>query len=209
MKSPNSSVKEFFTSYPVRAISSGQVIIHADDTVPPVHYLENGKVMQYAIAENGSKVIVNIFKPGAFFPMSAALNNTPNTLHFFEAVDESVVYTAPAQEVVAFLESNPAVTLDLLKRVYRGTDGLLRRLVELMSGTAQERLLAELSITGQRFGVLQPDGTIRINITENQLAEQTGLARETISKELRKLEKDGTVSLKRGIIFIRKQVHNL
>lgn len=204
MQPPQSKVKEFFTSFPARTVSAGQVLIFADDTVPPVYYLEKGQVAQYAIAENGSKVVVNIFKPGAFFPMSAALNNTPNITHFFEATEDCMVYEVPSADAVVFLEKNPDVALDLLKRVYRGTDGLLRKLAELMSGTAQERLLAELSIARQRFGLPQQDGSIRIDITENQLAQQTGLARETVSKELGKLEKNGVVTLKRGAVFMQK-----
>lgn len=204
MQTPQIKVKAFFTNYPIRAVDKGQVLIFADDTVPPVYYLLEGQVAQYAIAENGNKVVVNIFKPGAFFPMSAALNKVPNTLHFFEATQNSVVYEAPASDAVAFLEGHPDVTLDLLKRVYRGTDGLLRKLTELMSGTAQERLLAELSIVKQRFGSPQKNGDTQLAITESRLAEQTGLARETVSKELGKLEKRGVVIRKRGMVIMRK-----
>jgi len=205
MQPVQSTIKNFFTKCPALTVAKGEMLIFADDTVPPVYYLQSGQVAQYAIAENGNKVVVNIFKPGAFFPMSAALNETPNTTHFFEASDDSVVHKVPAQDAVSFLKNNPDVTLDLLKRVYRGTDGLLRKLAELMSGTAQERLLAELSIAEQRFGIQQADGTARINVTERQLAQQTGLARETVSKELGKLEKQGILTLKRGVIIMAKQ----
>lgn len=191
----------FFEEYPQKHYDKGEVIIFADDSVPPVFYIEKGAVTQHTISEDGTTLALNIFKPGAFFPMSAALNNIPN-VYFFEAREACVIRVAPAADAVAFLEHNPDVALDLLKRVYRGVDGILARLTELMAGDAQDLILAELRIAAKRFGVVSPSGSV-IAITEQQLAEQTGLARETVSKAISKLKVAGYISTERGKITLR------
>src|SRR5690606_37810445 len=119
--------------------------------------------------------------PGAFFPMSLALNNTANA-YFYEAASPITLQRAPAKKVVALLEQQPALTLDLLKRVYRGTDGLLARTVHLMSGDAHARLLFELTNAGLRFGTKTNDGAIHIPLTETDIAKRAGLSRETVSR---------------------------
>jgi CRP-like cAMP-binding protein len=195
-------VTDFFSAYPVHTYSKGDMIIFAEDTVPPIYLLEKGLVGQYDIAESGDTVILNTFKPSAFFPVSSALNAIPNR-YFFEALASVTVRQAPAADVLDFLRSNPAVVLDLLSRVYRGADGLLRQLMQLKSGTAASRLLLELAIAAERFGTSTKEGLL-VQITEAQLAQQTGLARETISRELRVLKEQNLVDItKRGIVLVK------
>lgn len=207
MKSAISSkISHFFGDYPVRRYSQGDIILFADNNVPMVLYVTKGKVSQYDIAENGNKAMLNIFQPPAFFPMMNAINKTPNK-HFYEALTDVQLRAAPPDDVVAFLQNNPDVTYDLLARLYVGVDGLLGKITQLMAGTARARLILELSIAAQRFGV--PDGDSRIvRFTETQLAHQTGLARETVSRELQKLRKEGyIISSAKGSIAVHSSLY--
>lgn len=197
----SSKVSRFFGEYPVRRYSKGDIIVFADSTVPPVFFIVKGKIGQYDIAESGNKAMLNIFHPPAFFPMMNALTGTPNR-HFYEALTDVQVRVAPHEEVVGFLSDNNDVTLDLLARVYSGIDGLLGKMTHLMAGTARSRILQELTVAATRFGDEQPSGARIIQMTEAQLANQTGLARETVSRELQKLKKDGLISMSKGTIVV-------
>ena len=195
-------VRKFFAAYSEKSFTKGQTVLLPDaHALPPVTYLEQGVIMQYDITQSGDKVVVNIFKPGAFFPMSCAVNNTPNTF-YFEASEDCVARQAPAEAVVQLLQEQPAIAYDLLQRVYRGTDGLLGRLAKLLGGDARARVLYELHVHAARFGEKTDAGTTIIHITEESLAQQTGLARETVSRELKKLREEGLVSQERGSITI-------
>lgn len=197
-------VQDFFKEYPPKKYSKNEIIIFGDKTVPPVNYLVSGKVAQYDVSDSGNKLIINVYKPGSFFPMSHAVNNQPNK-YFFEAMEPVVVRQASAQKVVDFLRQSPAVLFDLLQRVYRGTDGLLGRLLMLMDGSAQNLLLFELNILAQRFGQTDTGGTF-ISATAGQLANQTGLARETVSRELQKCAAKGLLEVKKGGILLKPKL---
>jgi len=199
----HTKVATFFNAYPTRIYRKGDMVIFADDTVPSIYFLESGLVAQYDISESGDQVTLNTFKPHAFFPVSSALNTAPNR-YFFEAVTPVIARCAPAEAVLTFLQENPDVVLDLLSRVYRGTDGLLRQLMQLKSGTAEHRLLLEICIIAQRFGEQLSDGSFKVHMTENQLAQQTGLARETVSRALAVLTEQHLVdSSKRGVVLVK------
>lgn len=198
---PAETVREFFARYPEKAFAKGQTVLLPDEKeLPPVTYLVSGVVVQYDITESGDKVVVNMFKPGAFFPMSCAMNGIANPF-YFEASEDCVARQAKAEDVVAFLHEQPEVTYNLLQRVYRGTDGLLGRVAKLLGGDAQARVLYEIHIHAQRFGEQTPDG-VTIKITEETLAQQTGLARETVSRELTKLRDKGLIRQSRGSITV-------
>lgn len=184
----------FFTGYPIRTFDKRQILIGPDDPLPGIFYIIEGRVSQYDITSNGTEVVVNVFKPRAFFPMSSAINNTPNA-YFFEASTHVVAHVAPPADTVQFLRNNPDVTFDLLTRVYRGTDGLLRRTAYLMGGDAQSRLLFELLNAAYRFGELQKNGMTFVPIKETDLARHAGMARETVNRRLQNLKKAGLLEI--------------
>ena len=78
-----------------------------------------------------------------------------------------------------------------------------------MSGTAANRVAFELMVMAERFGEPTASGSLFIKVTEAQLAAQTGLVRETISRELANLKRGGTVKLSRGGLEVHLGLLNL
>lgn len=193
-------IHSFFSDYPQRHYRKGQILIHAHDEPTHVFHLLEGRVKQYDISYRGDEVVLNVFKPLAFFPMSYAINHTPN-VYFFEAETDVVLRQAPNDEAVAFLKANSDVLFDLLSRVYKGTDGLLGRLAHLMAGSARSRVLYELLIEARRFGEPRGKG-MAITLTESDIGAHAGLARETVSREIHKLKDEGLISLIKKEIWI-------
>jgi CRP-like cAMP-binding protein len=193
--------EQYFSSFPKRTYPKGQIIIFAEEEPESVYYIAKGKVRNYDLSYRGDEVIVNIFKPGAFFPMSWAINHTPNK-YFYKTEEETTVHVVPADAAVTFLKNTPAVTFDLLARLYRGLDGILGRMVHLMSGTARSRVLYELIIECRRFG--KPDGAkgYKLDISEVDLAARSGLSRETVSREIGKFKQQNLLSLHGGKILV-------
>ncbi len=185
---------DFFSTYPKRSYPKNQIVVFADESPEHVFYIAKGKVRKYDVSYRGDEVIVNIFKPPAFFPMSWAINKSTNQ-YFYKTEEATDLHVIPAEDAVQFLKDNPDVMLDLLSRIYRGMDGLLGRMVHLMSGTAKSRLLYELIIECRRFGVTADDGSCALATSEVDIAARSGLSRETVSREMQKLKKQGWVSL--------------
>lgn len=202
----------FFNQFPLHEYAKGQIITFAHEEPEGVSLLIDGVVEQYDITPDGNRVTVNIFKPSAFFPMSWAINKTPNK-YFYIAQTKVKLKRADAEKSVAFLKANPDVMFDLLSRVYKGTDALLQRLVVNASGVAVNRLIFELLIEAYRFGEVIDGSKILITTKQFALADRSGLARETVNRELHKLVKDGFIDLrKQGIVLdvprLEKKLNN-
>ena len=199
-------VEAFFIQYKHQVYKKGEILIRADDNPQGIFYLKKGYVKKYAISKKGDEFVVNLFKPIVFFPMSWAINETPNE-YFYEAITDVSVWKAPREDVVSFIKSNPDVLYDLMGRVYRGTDGMLTRMIYMMSGNAYGRLIAELISYSKRFG--KKDGNkVKIKISEVDLAAQSGLTRETISREMKVLKDKGLVTLSKHMLVIQ-DLHSL
>lgn len=188
-----SKLSSFFEKYPLRSYKKGQILIHAGDDPGYILSMAEGKVKQYDLTDKGEEIVVNSFKPPAFFPLSVAINHTPNE-YFFEAETNVKLRKAPSNDVTVFLQENPDVLYDLLARVYRGVDGLMRRTAYLMAGTARSRVLHELIIECRRFGNAD-NGRYDIGLNESGIAARAGLSRETVNREISKLKAEGLISI--------------
>jgi CRP/FNR family transcriptional regulator len=193
-------VKTFFERYPFVQHDKGQILLRPEESLRHIFFLVKGQVVEYDISPVGNEVIVNAFKPGAFFPMSLAVNDVCNN-YFFEAATSVAMRRAPVGDAVAFLKDNPAVSYDLLRRVYLGTDGLLRRMAHMMGGKAQSRLVFELLNAAARFGV-KAGNSVYLPLTGNDMSKRTGLSRETISRTMGELKKNRLVVLQPGGISL-------
>ncbi len=196
-----SKLTEFFSKYPARIYNKGDVLVQAGEK-PPVYFITKGVILQYDIAENGDKLILNTYKPAAFIPLASILNDIPSEF-FFEATDYVTVHVAPSGDVATFLKNNPDVAYDALARVSRGSNGMMLRLARAMEGGAEGRILQELSIMRARFA--DTDGVI--SVTDSELAAQTGMARETISRCMKKLASKGLLTAHHGKVIIHDTHH--
>lgn len=200
-KSVKDVVDAFFSRYPIVHYGKGEILLRPDEPLSHVYYLTHGQIVEYDISTAGNEVVINAFKPGAFFPMSLAINRKHND-YFFEAANSVTVHEAPADEVVAFIKDNPDVCYDLLRRVYLGTDGLQRRMAHLMGGKARSRLVFELLNGAARFGVQKTGTAVHLPMSEKDIAKRSGLSRETVSRSMHALKDDGLVTVSAGGIDI-------
>lgn len=197
---------KFFSKYKTQKYRKGEIFIRAGDDPSGVHHIISGRVKKYAISKKGEELIVNMFKPPAFFPMDFAINQLPNN-YFYETMEDSQMIKAPINDVVEFIKNEPEVLYDLLARVYKGSEGLLTRMTYLMAGNAYSRLVSELVIHAKRFGE-KNNKTITLKVSEKDLATQVGMTRETVSREMKILKDKRLVSFAKGQLVI-KNIENL
>ena len=195
-------IDKFFTQFKHLTYKKGEILIRADEDPSGIFYLTSGTIRKYAISKKGDELVINIFKPISFFPMSWAINNEHNE-YFYDALTAIELYRAPKEKVIAFVKDSPDVLYDLMSRVYKGTDGVLRRMTYLMAGNAYARLVIELIIHANRFGKKVADSTnVAVKVSEKELATQSGMTRETVSREMKELKERGFVTFKKNTLTI-------
>ncbi len=177
-----------------RKFRKGELLIEPTKEPAGLFHLNEGTVKQYTITKSGEELILNIFKAGSYFPMGWLVNDSPVT-HYFEAITDMTATISSKEAGLKLFKENPEVLFDLVKRIYKGLEGYFMRMEYQMTGNAKSRLITELVITAKRFG--------EIKLKEKDLAAQSGIARETVSRELKKLREEDLIELKSGQILIK------
>lgn len=197
-------ITRFFEKYPRVIIKAGEPLIQAGVQPTHIFYMISGQVKQTDISNRGFELVLNVFHPPSFFPITWSLNKSHN-IYTYTAVTDVTARRAPVDDVLAWLKSEPEVMLDLLMRLQSGLEGVLRRMSYAMSGTAQEKLILEIITSGERFGRPEGKGFV-LQISINDLAARCGVARETASRELALLKKQSLLTTNRGQITVPNKV---
>lgn len=190
----------FFSGFKKVSFFKGQTIIKPQHQ-KAIFYLTKGTVRMF-IKTKKTELTLNIYRPYSIFPMSLILGSKQNK-YLFRAMAEVEGYFAPKKDFESYIKANPNILFDLLKRIYLGLDGYYMIMESLLLGDGYLRILTQLVIYSRRFGNKDDSKTIfDFHLTHSQLASQTGLARESVTKVLKKLKTQGLIGYSGKEMFI-------
>lgn len=192
-------LERFFATYKSQRFQKNSLIVEADESPEFIFYIKSGRVRMYDISRSGCKLTLNTLNTGSFFSLAWIFGHQNN--YYFEAIETCELIKAPIADIKEFLDKHPDVGQDALKRVTGGFDGLFKRLSTHMGETAEFRIIIELLIDAWRFSHEEGD-TKKVGISINDLTSNTGLARETVSREISKLIDRNLISKKGRTIYI-------
>lgn len=183
----------FYDQFTTRKYKKGEVLIRADDDPQGIFCLTKGYVRQYTISKTGLELTLHILKPISYFPLVWAINGTPN-VYYFEALTEVEVGRAPRDQVVNFIKDKPTIIFELMSQLLEDYAETLKRVEHLVFSDAYRRVISVLLYIAKHFGVEDARGTIvNHRFTQQDIATLVGVARETASIEMVKLEKRGLI----------------
>jgi len=184
---------DFYKQSQIRQYKKGETLIRADDDPQGIFCLTKGYIRQYTISNAGTELTLHILKPTSYFPMVWAINGTPN-VYYFEALTPVEVGRAPRDQVVTFIKDKPDVIFELMSELLEDYAETLKRVEHLVFSDAYRRVISVLIYISKHFGQKDTRGIIvRHRFTQQDIATLVGIARETASVEMMKLEKKGLI----------------
>jgi CRP/FNR family cyclic AMP-dependent transcriptional regulator len=203
---------DFYKQFALRHYKKGEILIRSDDEPQGIFCLTKGYIRQYTISKTGLELTLHILQPTSYFPMVWAINGTPN-VYYFEALTASEVGRAPRDQVVNFIKDKPDVIFALMSELLEDYAETLTRVEHLVFSDAYRRVISILIYIAKHFGRKTKDGIlVEHHFTHEDIATLVGVARETASKEMAKLEKEGFIThVNRAMLFknIKKMENEL
>lgn len=196
-------LNQFFSQFKKLHFKKGQIILQPDTTPSGIFYLEKGYVKAYSTSKEGKELTIIIFKPEDIFPYSWALSGIENK-YYYETMTVVDLYRAPKEELMQFIKENPENLLTLSNRIVVRMMGLVRRMEYLTFGNAYEKVASILVICAERFGKREGEEiVIQVPLTHKDIANLLGVTRETVSIEMKKLDKKGLISSRGKYVIIK------
>lgn len=207
-KQASEKLKNFFSKFKKLSFKKGETILRADEKPKGVFYLIKGYIRLYSLSKNAQELTLIIFKAENIFPMMWAINNTPNT-YYLEAMTAVEIYRAPREEFLDFIKKNGDVLFEITSHIMIRFGGVLNRMEYAIFGHAGSKVASILLICAERFGIKTgKEITIQLPLTHQDIANLIGVARETVSIEIEKLQKRGAIN-HQGKYLVIKSVQKL
>jgi len=185
-----------------RYYGAGYTLLRQGAPARHVFNLASGWVQTSHVSSRG-KVAVDLAGPGALLGLAEALMGVPLTISAV-TVQECELECVETAQFLALLESFPALSAELLKRLSGQLLKSSRRFYDLAGKTpAEERLLSILQEMAEACG--SPTGAgvrIELPLTQQVLGDQIGCSRQWVSKLLGSLEARGLIKRLRSEVTL-------
>lgn len=194
-------MQDHFKEWPQRLYPKGQIILFAGEVPRYGYFLHSGYVRVYDISPRGDELVVDVITAPACFPMSWIINRSPNR-YFYKAGVQSSVHLLPIEQFTEYLQANPELLFEILASTQENLDSAFDRMVYTMAGTAQLKLVHQLLLECQHPTDQALSRSHTIHIKSSEIAARAGLARETVSREIKKLCQSNIIQIKDRKIYI-------
>lgn len=197
---PEETIEKAIAHVVTRSHPANQVILLENDWGGSVYFILSGwaKIRTYNL--DGKEVTLNILGKGELFGEMAALDEVPRSTDVI-TLTPTVIGSMPAQDFVKLLKTEPLAGVRLSQLMAKRLRQVNRRL-RLRESDSMSRVADTLLFLAEGQGKTRELGTEIPNLPHRELSSLSGLARETVTRVLTKLEKKGLIMREQDILRI-------
>lgn len=188
---PDTALQKAMKNLVIRNHPANQVILLENDWGSSVYFILEGWVKIRTYNRDGKEVTLNILGKGEVFGEMAALDEVPRSTDVI-TLTPTGIGNMPAQDFVHLIQTEPLAGIRLAQLMARRLRQVNRQL-RLRESDSMSRVADTLLFLAQGQGKAGQKGTEIPNLPHRELSSLSGLARETVTRVLTKLEKKGLI----------------
>jgi CRP/FNR family transcriptional regulator len=190
--------------FQVKTYRKNQIIFLEEDTGSYMYVILSGKVKVTKSTAAGKETILAIHQAGDFFGEMALLDGKTSPAAV-SAMEDSKIAMISQHDFRCLLMANEKVVRQIVQVLCSRLRQVWAQVQNLSYSTADDRIRAGILQLSRKHGVQDARGIIiDLKITHQELAELVGTSRETVTRTLAQLKKQGILRLEnRRIIVLR------
>jgi CRP/FNR family transcriptional regulator, cyclic AMP receptor protein len=185
------SVQRAIAHVVTRHHPENQVILLENDWGNSVYFILAGWVKVRTYNMEGKEVTLNILGKGEMFGEMASLDLITRSTDVITLTDANIA-SLPAPDFMYLLENEPLAGIRLARLLARRLRQVNRRL-RLREADSTSRVADVLLFLVEGQGVASEEGIAIPNLPHRELSSLSGLARETVTRALGKLERKNLI----------------
>lgn len=178
------------TSY---TIKKGEPIFEEGEVINGIYCVKEGVSKLSKLSENGKDQIVKLVKPGELLGQRSMISDEPANLSAVALEDMEVCFI-PKSEVMQFFNQNNQFSMNVMRTICDDLKGADDHMVNMAQKNVKQRLAETLIYLEETFGKNE-DGTLRIQLSREELAGMIGTATESCIRLLSELNKSDYIEL--------------
>ncbi len=184
----------------VRCYAKGEAVYRKDDQPAEVYRLLEGAVKLCNYSLDGAEIIAGEFRPGDCFGEMGVIDGLPRVGNAIASRD-SRIRVINKQQFESLYDRYPQISQELNRVLCRRVRSLYSLNDELLGLKLNMRLGRILHRLAYSHGCDNELGEKFIEISHEELSKMLGASRQSVSKELKALEREGDIELRYGKIY--------
>lgn len=189
------------TSY---TIKKGEPIFEEGEITNGIYCIKDGVCKLSKLSSNGKDQIVKLVKPGELLGQRSMISEEPANLSAVALEDMEVCFI-PKTEIMQFFNQNNQFSMNIMKSICGDLKEADDHMVDMAQKNVKERLAGTLIYFEENFGT-DTDGTLRLQLSREELAGMIGTATESCIRLLSELNKSELIELIGKKIKIKDKV---
>ncbi|GAB4387815.1 MAG: Crp/Fnr family transcriptional regulator [Thermodesulfovibrionales bacterium] len=192
---PDRDMEKVLSRVSVRRYKKGGVILHEEETNEFIYMVISGGAKVVRTSEDGKEMIIAMHPAGDFFGEITLIDGktVPATV---VAREDSVVGLISKGDFHALLFSEAAISQALLRIMCGRLRDSWEKIRLLTYRNAALRIRSLLLMLAGQYGEETPEGEVlNVKLTHQSIADMTNLTRETVTRMLDRLQKDGEIAM--------------
>ncbi len=197
---PEAAVAPALAHAAIRNHPANQMILLENDWGGSVYFVLNGWLKIRTYNSEGREITLNIVGKGEIVGEMAALEQAPRSTDVLSLTPATIV-NVPAEDFVRLLQTEPLAGMRLAQLMGRRLRQVNRRL-RLRESNSTSRVADTLLFLVEGQGKAVNEGVEIPNLPHRELSSMSGLARETVTRVLTKMETAGLIARNHDILLI-------
>ena len=175
-----------------KTIKKGEVIFEEGEVVNGIYCINEGICKLSKLSKNGKDQIIKIVVKGDLLGQRSLITEECANLQAIALNDMKVCFI-PKSEILKDLHNNPKFSFDLLKSMANELKEADDIIVNMAQKSVRQRLAETIIYIHNNFGV-NPDNTLSVLLSREDLANIVGTATESAIRVLSQFKKEGLIS---------------
>ncbi len=183
-------------------VKKGRILFGVDDSPTKMYLVKTGAVKIYRYTEDGKEVMLHIHGPGELITISPLFKEMDHVV-YAESLVDTELYWVPLSQFRQLTKEDPEILLEIGKALADNWDEVEDKIEAFVTHDSLGRLAYIILQLANKYGVGESGKvSLPFPLTHQELANLTGMFRETTSICMQELKKAKIISIERHFIVI-------
>jgi CRP/FNR family transcriptional regulator len=179
----------------VKRFRKNEIILQEEDTSEYMYIILNGKVKVIQTTEDGKEILLAIHQSGDFFGEMSLIDGKTSPATVI-ATENSTAAIISKKDFYSLIETLKKVLNNLLLILCSRHRESWEKIQMLNYKNASHRIKILFLMLSDKYGEKTAEGvTLNIKLTHQEMAEMTGMTRETVTRVIDRWQREGGINV--------------
>lgn len=199
---PVQALDELIAGSRVESWPVDSLILRHGEAARGLYVVLSGSVELSAESSDGRRLVIRYVGPGWPFGLLSVIDGQP-MYHYCRVHEPARVLLIFREKLLGVLAERPALWRSIVQEVVERNRFILRQFSAQAFEPLRVRLVRAILILSESYGIQTRDGlSLEVRLAKDRLGELLGVSRQSVTKEVKRLEAEGLLSMRYGRIIV-------